>query len=458
MDVYKKDNSGNIVYQKNENNEFVYETDANGDYVRDENNQLVKIPVVAKVVPIIKVGDGAKTWANLPQAEGVFEQPITLTTNFGYFNGVSGFKKFDGTNGTVDTTGMTATQFLEAALKKAVNPTVGTKVSAGFNSTNTKCTFDDNEIGSYLTGFAFQGDPTLGKYKLDDGNGAVVTTDSGIEYGDFSWDITVTPVKSDVELSYDNSITSTAENVTNAKGSVTGTFTIPSTKVDGTSNFIQITSESNTKYATISATVDLSLTNVDTPKNNLGEDYAAAKIQGFDGGTSTTKTVTNKDVYVTGYRKPFWGWKFTTDRAFLDTPSALPEASVTTANAALAVAADITAAQIRALQNSGTATAGLPANNGTITVPYGAKQIFFAAKAGTYGTLTLTDYTNPSATAPIACTKYASHVRVKGANNFVPSNATGDALNGEAYDLWIAEYATYFGDKGKSTVVKLNWS
>ena len=38
---------------------------------------------VEKTVPIIKVGDGSTAWKDLPQAEGVFEKDVVLTSAFG---------------------------------------------------------------------------------------------------------------------------------------------------------------------------------------------------------------------------------------------------------------------------------------------------------------------------------------------------------------------------------------
>ena len=69
-------------------------------------------------VPIIKVGDGVNTWENLPQAEGVFEDDLTLTYNFGrYTTNTAGYVEAGGK-------GMTTSEWLTHALSNVQNPTV----------------------------------------------------------------------------------------------------------------------------------------------------------------------------------------------------------------------------------------------------------------------------------------------------------------------------------------------
>lgn len=121
---------------------------------------------------------------------------------------------------------------------------------------------------------------------------------------------------------------------------------------------------------------------------------------------------------ITGYRKPFWGYKSTS------------------------VAIDsLDSAAIRALGNSGNSVGALPTS---FTVPEGSTQVIFAAKAGTKSTLSATDAN--ALNAPVAFTKYASKVSVKGLT------ATSDAV---AYDLWVA---TYDGPTGAVQSLRLVWA
>lgn len=354
-----------------------------------------------KIVPIIKVGDGNSTWEQLPQAEGVFEQPVTLTQNFGYYNDVpnGSYKTYS------STVGMTTSEFLLSALKKTVEPTI-TQPNASFSSVSATVENNDPEIGAYITALNWDGTSSNGSYKVGS-NGTTQST--GISASNFKWSVTTNKKVDNNDIA--------------AGTTADGTFALPNnTSKGGSDNRIQVTSETSTEYAKIYATVTLDLTNtaVKTPKNNLNED-TSGKITGFDTAGTTTKTF-NKAVNVTGYRKPFWGWK--------------------DGSAALADPTKITSEQVRALGNSGTSTAGLPTS---LTVPTDTKQVFFAAKAGTKSSLTVTDVTNPKSTSPVACGKVARALKVTSANGY-------DSVD---YDLWYVNPDKAFS---RSTVLDLSWS
>jgi hypothetical protein len=98
-------------------------------------------------VVIAKVGNGADTWQDLPQIEGVLESDITLTYNFG---------RHKTANGSVDAggKGMTMSEWLIDALSEVVRP----KVNAPYTSLSAKAYIEGSttaatsaEIGSRIT-------------------------------------------------------------------------------------------------------------------------------------------------------------------------------------------------------------------------------------------------------------------------------------------------------------------
>jgi hypothetical protein len=274
---------------------------------------------------------------------------------------------------------MTTSEFLLSALKKTVEPTI----SQPYCSFGASAVIENNdkEIGAKITGLKWDGSFSAGSYKI--GN---ATQSTGLSASNVTWSV----------KNNKDSQTGTTED---------GTFTLTSDK------YIQINSEVEATYATLTATATLDASGAKTPKNNLGED-TTGKITTTSAGSPWTKTA---NVKVTGYRKPFWGWKSTAE--------------------ALADPTAITSAQVRALGKSGTSTAGLPAE---LTVPAGTKQIFFAAKAGTMSSLTVKNITKEPATG-VACTKVANAVTVEGANSYT----------GTAYDLWYINLDAAFTGETK---------
>ena len=159
---------------------------------------------------------------------------------------------------------------------------------------------------------------------------------------------------------------------------------------------------------------------------------AATAVAKSNLGNNTSKTINEGDTdkqytkYIKSYRKPFWGYKLTAEA--LEDPT------------------KITSDEVRALPNkgtdnvarggSGTSTGGVPS---TFTVPADTKQVYFAVKAGTKSSLSVKN--ESSLNAPVAFTKVASGVKVKGANNYDET----------AYDLWYANF-----DNATTGPAKLN--
>ena len=309
---------------------------------------------------IVKAGDGVNKFADLKQVEGVFEQPVTLTQNFGYYNDVptGGFKTY------ANTVGMTTSEFLLSALKKTVEPTI-TQPNATLSASAT-VENNDPEMGAKITKLNWDGGSSNGSYKV--GSGTAQST--GISSTDFTWAVS----------NNKDSQTSTA---------MDGSFTLASDK------YIQINTDGAANYAVISATVTLDPSNAKTPKNNLNED-TSGKIIGFDTAGTKTKSLT-ANVSVTGYRKPFWGVIAAADGL------KNPEAYVS--------------ADVRALPHNATTAKGLPTS---LAVPAGSQMVVFFAQAGKYSSLKATD--DKAMNAEVSFTKVANACSVEGANGFTGTN------------------------------------
>lgn len=309
----------------------------------------------ARKVPIIKVGDGTHSWKDLPQAEGVFENEVVLTSALGkYVPGASGYVTVPNSKG------MTTSELLLDALSEVKEPTIGQPTISG-SATIT----GGGEMGAYVTGVKWDGSFTDGSYQYGSKE-KPDSTATGLSASNVTWS-----VKNSVD-----SQTATTEDKT---------FTF------ATAVQPQIDSESSKTYVTVTATYSLDASGARTPLNNVGVE-TEGKI------ASKTNVELVKNANATGYRKPFWGIKAAAD--------------------AIADPTKITSAQVRELGKSGSATKGLPTTTAAspYVVAAGSQQVFFLAKAGTYSSLTATDAA--AMNAGVTFTKVANAVNVEGANGY----------------------------------------
>ena len=331
---------------------------------------------------IVKSGDGETHWKELPQVEGVFENDLTLTYDFGRHKTTNGFVE-------VAAKGMTTSQWLLDALSEVQEPDI-TQPSI----TTTASVVGGGELGAYITGVTWTGTFTDGSYQYGSEENSESTA-TGLSANNVSWSV-----------SNDNDTqTATTED---------GTFTFTSDK------YLQVNTETSKTYITITAEYDLDASGARTPLNNVGKPTTGA----IANKTDIKNTATAKQ---TGYRKPFWG--------VLTTPF------VETKNDAGAVTAiAVTSADIRGLSGKGTATKGFPT---TLSVPEGSRQVIFAAKAGTYKSLTAKDGNAQDAT--VTFSKIANAVNVEGANGYTAT----------AYDI----FEVTWGDPiASAKALKLTWS
>jgi hypothetical protein len=260
---------------------------------------------------MVKAGNGKDVFADLSQVESVLESDMMLTYSFGKHTvPAGGSLNAGGTN-------MTMSQWIADALKKTVEPTIKRYPNAGLSAScsNSGASL---EIGSYITSVSYTGSLSEdGDYET---NGK--ETASGIKSEDLAWEVTL------------------GDDATTKKTTATGSYTTN----------IQINSTTaNTVYATVKAKATLSLDNVATPTNNLGEANADVKIKGFDAAGATEKSLT-ADVKASGYRNT---WYYVgTDDAF-----------------------ELTSANIR---DKFTAKNANTTSFGTVTIPGGTKRVAFA--------------------------------------------------------------------------------
>jgi hypothetical protein len=260
---------------------------------------------------MVKAGDGVHEFKDLPQVESVLESDMMLTYSFGKHSVPAGGSLNAGG------TGMTMSQWLADSLKKTVEPTIKRYPNAGLSAScsNSGASL---EIGSYITSVSYTGSLSEdGDYET---NGK--ETASGIVAGDLAWEVTL------------------GDDAATKKTTATGSYTTN----------IQINSTTaNTVYATVKAKATLSLANVKTPVNNLGEANADVKIKGFDANGTTEKSL-SAEVKASGYRNT-WYYVGTDDQF------------------------ELTSANIR---DKATAKNASTTSFGTVTIPGGTKRVMFA--------------------------------------------------------------------------------
>ena len=229
---------------------------------------------VVKVVPIIKVGDGKTSWKDLPQAEGVFEKDITLTSAFGkYTPSSAGFIKVPGSKG------MTTTEFLMDALSEVKEPTI---TAPSFTLTATG--LGTKEIGTTISSVAWTGTYTNGSYS----NGAIKGT-----------------TKYDAPASSNQTVSGYEVTCTPVDG-LGIVVSNTDQKEDGSATFSTgyvVSSTTSTKIATVTSTCSWGASDRQ-PLNNVGEPTEGQLAAG-----SSTKTVSYS---VSGYREGFYAGTVTT--------------------------------------------------------------------------------------------------------------------------------------------------
>lgn len=201
---------------------------------------------------IAKLGDGTHTWNDLPQIEGVFEDDVTLTYNFGKhtIDSKVGFKK-------VDAKGMTTSEWLIAQLADVKNPTVTQPTC----SLSASCTGSGAEIGSKITAINWNGSTTYGSYTYGPA--------TGLSAANRTW-----AISNDI-----NADTSANED---------GSFACD----------ITLDQEATKTYAVVTGKIVLDASSAAYAKNNVGG-TTDLKVNGLD------KTLT-ANAQASSYRKPFW--------------------------------------------------------------------------------------------------------------------------------------------------------
>jgi hypothetical protein len=211
---------------------------------------------------IAKLGvDGETAWKDLPQIEGVFEDEITLTHNFGRYKTENGFVK------TTDAKNKTVSQWLVHALSETKAPEVvqpTASITASFTAAS-------GETGAAITKIKWDGSFTDGRYEY----ASTQDTDPDKTGATVSWKIT--------------------------RDGDSNTYTTE----DGSMNYSNYVSD-DTLTVSISATATINVDNVYTPLNNVGAEVADMKITGFDTAGKKELPFTPA-ASIRGYRKMFVG-------------------------------------------------------------------------------------------------------------------------------------------------------
>ena len=224
---------------------------------------------VEKTVPIIKVGDGSTAWKDLPQAEGVFEKDVVLTSAFGKYTPSNGYVKVPNSKG------MTTTEFLMDALSEVKEPTI---TAPTFTLSATA--LGEKELGTVIDKVTWDGTFNNGSYSYGSKKGDTVYTATSSNQSATGYVVTCTPDE------------------TNGGDIVVDTV---DQKVDGSATFstgYTVGSTSAKTIASVTSTCSWGASDR-TPVNNVGE-----TTEGQLGAGSSAKTVSYS---VTGYRKMFMG-------------------------------------------------------------------------------------------------------------------------------------------------------
>lgn len=229
---------------------------------------------VAKTVPIIKVGDGVTAWKDLPQAEGVFEKDVVLTSTFGKYTPSNGYVKVPNSKG------MTTTEFLMDALSEVKEPTINAPTfTLSATSLGTK------EIGTTISSVAWTGTFNNGSYQYGSKKGDTVYTATTSNQSATGYVVSCTP------------------DATNGTGIVVDKV---DQKEDGSATFSTgyvVSGTASKTIASVTSTCSWGASDRD-PVNNVGE-----VTEGKLAAGSSTKTVSYS---VSGYREGFYAGTVTT--------------------------------------------------------------------------------------------------------------------------------------------------
>lgn len=276
---------------------------------------------------IVKAGNGVDAWKNLPQVEGVFEDDVILTYNFGKHTTQNGYVNAGGK-------GMTTSQWLVDALSVTEDPDV-TQPSYTLTASTITTNTGSKEIGSKVTKLAWNGDFKAGSYEF----GSVVETDNG-----------------------DGTVTTTTYTKDQGTG-VTATYEMSCSHGDTLSNILDgsvtlatpivIADDKGTDCGKIFGTCTWG-DSPRTPVNNVGAKVNSLTIEGGNSGQQTAS------FSITGYREGFFYGSSNSEVKVEDVDSVL----------------------IRGLSKTG---AKYASGNKSYTIPKGAKSIIFAWDANKTG-------------------------------------------------------------------------
>ena len=342
-----------------------------------------------KKVPIVKIGDGNTVWSDLPQAEGIFEEDVILTSAFGkYTPSAAGYVKVD------DSKGMTTSEFILSALSEVKDPDVTAPLF-----TLTATSLGTKEIGTTISKVEWKGTYTDGSYSYGAVKGetkydAPATSNQSVT----GYEVTCTPV--------------------DGLGIVVDTANV-NQKKDGSATFstgYTVSGTTETKIASVTSKCSWSASDR-TPVNNVGAEREELQLA----ADSSTQVV---DYSVKGYREGFYYGTVTT---------------------AVTNPAELTSADIRKLSKTGKAYAK---GNKTVNVPVGAASIILACpKANTGVTDILNTTVNAGMNDAFGVTS-PTVISVGGAD----ATSTSAGSYAADYNVWVYTPAEAYGSTASLTI------
>jgi hypothetical protein len=342
-------------------------------------------------IPIIKVGDGTTAWKNLPQAEGVFENDVVLTSPLGqYTPSAAGFIKVEGSKG------MTTSEFLLSALSKVKEPNIKAPT---FSLTATQP--GTVEVGTPISSLAW-----TGTYSCKD----------NYEFGSKKDTTTYTKAQGSGQTVTGYEVTCSLPGTVDQKedGSV-------SLKTD----FVVAEAKEYKDFATVTSKCSWTASDR-TPLNNVGVETSGMLAAG-----SSTQTV---KYTVTGYREGFF---YGTSATAIEDPTSLTGWNIKSLSKTGGSYANIADADSK--------TAGKQV---VVDVPVGAASIILACpKANTGVTDVLNTTVNAGMNDAFGLSK-PTVISVGGAD------ATKDSVGNyaEDYNVWVYTPAEAYGSTASLTV------
>ncbi len=246
------------------------------EYIKDADNAIcTKLDNLILDTKTVLMADDLRFTINFGKYTTKDNKPYTISK---FKNGK------DATDGINSLHDLFVDAFSQIFYPKTNYPTVTVGIQSHTTDTGT------NEVGSYIKTINWHSTTTSGSYVGHDGTGTYGSSGGTSEASGLS----------SKSFSYKVSNNKDAQ-TSNLAG---GTFTFPKTIYEDPNKGLQITSTTETAYATLYCTATLDPSSAYTPYDNTGTPYEAGKITSFEDGT--TEKSFNPTLKITGFRNSWY--------------------------------------------------------------------------------------------------------------------------------------------------------